>query len=434
MQIASPRIQKYFQNLSWLVFEKMFTLFVAVLVNIYIARYLQPAGYGLLNYAISFVGIFTAFTALGLDQILVRELSRRPEEKNEILGTGFSLKMGGCIFLSLLMIIIMPLMNNGSMVNTLIMIIAAAELFKAFEVINNYYQSKVQSKYVVQVQLVATLLNNAFKIALVYLGAQLVWFAWVILINALFNALGFLFNYQRKDGSPLKWTFNKTLSLKILRESWPLAIYGLALLTQARIDQVMLGKLINNSEVGQYSIALRFIEIFAFVPIILLNTFMPAVTKAKEISPELYHNRLINLYRLMFMMFIVAAIPIYFFAEEGIVLLYGVEYRPAGILLSLFAIRLFFTNMGVAKSVYTVNESLFKYSLLCTILGAVTNIGINLLLIPVYGAKGAIIATVVSFSISDFIVDFFYKKTRENQKMIFRGIFSFWKLKEVLKS
>lgn len=431
--LSSPHFQKYFQNVSWLLFEKIFTLSVAMLVNIYIARYLQPANYGILNYAISFVGIFSAFTALGLDQILVRELSQRPEDKNIILGTGFGLKLFGWVFLSLSIITILPLMKNGSMVNTLIMIIAAAEIFRAFEVINSYYQSRIQSKYIVQVQLVATLLNNSLKILIVFLGAPLEWFAWIIFINTMFNAMGYAFNYRRQDGTPLRWRFNKGLAHKLLSESWPLAIHGLALLTQARIDQVMLGKMVNNAEVGQYSVALRFIEIFAFVPIILLNTFLPAVTKARTVSLELYHHRLINLYRLMFFMFIVVAIPIYFFAEDTIIFLYGIEYQPAGVLLSLFAIRLFFTNMGVAKSVYTVNESLFKYSLLCTILGATINISINFWLIPLYGAIGSIIATVISFSVSNFIVDLFYKKTRENQVLIFRGIFSFWKLKEALK-
>jgi len=431
---GSPRIQKYFKNISWLVSEKVFTLFTALLVNIYVARYLQPENFGLLNYAISFVGIFTAFTALGLDQILVRELSQRPEQKNQILGTGFGLKIGGSFVLCLLMITIILVMNNGALLNTMILIIAGAEIFRAFEVINSYYQSRIESKYIVQVQMLATMAGNVIKVGLVLNGAPLVWFAWVILLNAMFNASGFLFNYRRKDGSPLKWKFNKVLSLKILRESWPLAIHGVALLTQARIDQVMLGRLINNAEVGQYSVALRFIEIFAFTPIILVNTFMPALSKAKTISEELYHNRLINFYRLMFLMFIVVAVPIFFLAEDTIVFLYGDEYKPAGVLLSLFSIRLFFTNMGVAKSVYTVNESLFKYSLLCTILGAITNIGINLILIPVYGSIGALIATVVSFSLSDFIVDLFYKKTRKNQYMIFRGICSFWKLKDAMKT
>ncbi|MBK7083573.1 MAG: hypothetical protein IPH53_02430 [Flavobacteriales bacterium] len=71
-----------------------------------------------------------------------------------------------------------------------------------------------------------------------------------------------------------------------------------------------------------------------------------------------------------------------------IVWLYGEEYRPAGFLLSLFAIRLFFTNMGVAKASFITNESLFRYALLTAIVGAGLNIAINYVLIPSTGPLG----------------------------------------------
>lgn len=430
IHFRSPSFQKYFQNVSWLIFEKIFTLFVALLVNIYVARYLQPESFGLLNYAISFVGIFSAFTTLGLDQIIVRELARNPGHSATILGTSFVLKLSGSVLLGMLMLVVLPAMNNPTLTNTLILIIASAELLKCFDVINNYYQARVESKYIVQVQLAVNLFSSVVKIAMVYWSAPLIFFAWLVLFNSLLNALGYFLNYYKRDGSLFKWIADKTLAFRLLRESWPIAIHGIALLTQARIDQVMLGKMIGNAAVGQYSVALRFIEIFSFVPIILLNTFLPAVARAREISKARYENRLINLYRLMFFMFIVVAVPIFFFGRSLIVFLYGNEYDFAGILLSLFAVRLFFTNMGVAKSVFTVNESLFRFSLLATMIGATINISVNYFLIPVYGPYGAIVATVVSFTVSDFLVDLFYSVTRANQRLIFKGIFSFWKLNQ----
>ncbi|HWA33319.1 MAG TPA: polysaccharide biosynthesis C-terminal domain-containing protein, partial [Cyclobacteriaceae bacterium] len=225
---------------------------------------------------------------------------------------------------------------------------------------------------------------------------------------------------------------HKHVALELLRESWPLALYGIALNIQARIDQVMLGKMLSNYQVGQYSVALKFIEIFGFLPMVLMNTFTPAVTKAKAINVELYHSRLVNLYRLLFFAFLVLALPIFFFAEPIISLLYGPEYREAGFLLSLFALRLFFSNMGVGKSVFIVNESLFKYSLFTVVIGAVVNIGLNYLFIPLWGTIGSIAASLVSFTASIFLVDLFFAKTRENQKLMFQGIFSFWKLKEAM--
>jgi O-antigen/teichoic acid export membrane protein len=270
------------------------------------------------------------------------------------------------------------------------------------------------------------------KIALVFFHSPLISFALIVLIGTIFNALGFVYSYWSKEGSLRNWNFNKVVATELLRESWPLTLYSVALNIQARIDQVMLGKLLNNYEVGQYSVALKFIEIFGFVPVVLMNTFTPAVSKAKVENEMLYHSRLVNLYRLMFLTFLMVAVPIYFFAEDLIAFLYGGEYRAAGYLLSLFALRLFFSNMGVGKSVFIVNESLFKYSLFTVVVGAVATIVINYLLIPKFGAEGAIGASMISFMISIFLIDVFFEKTRENQKLMFKGIFSFWKLSNVV--
>lgn len=428
----TERFKKYFENVSWLIFEKGFTLAAGMVVGIYVARYLQPERFGLLNYAISFVSIFSAFSTLGLEQIIVRELAKNPEKKLDLLGTGFILKVAGSGVLILLMIIVLFFMNHDPFTNTLIMIIAAAEIFKGFEVVAYFFQSQVMSKYVVQVQLMVNLFISFTKIGLVFMHAPLIWFAVIVVIGTLLNAGGYLLAYGRGEGTARKWNFKSFVALQLLRESWPLALYGIALHIQARVDQVMLGKMLNTHEVGQYSVALKFIEIFGFMPMVLMNTFSPAIAKAKHVSEDLYHNRLINLYRLMFLAFLVIALPIYFFAENVIRILYGVEYQAAGYLLSLFAIRLFFSNMGVAKSVFIINESLFRYSLLTVIIGAIANISLNYFLIPVYASVGSVMASIISFTISIFLVDLFFAKTRENQKLMFRGIFSFWKLKEIL--
>lgn len=378
MDLVASRFRKYIENAFWLIFEKGFSLFVGLVVAISVARYLKPESYGLLNYALSFVSIFSAFSTLGVDQIIVRELAKEPAKKNQLLGTGFIIKVAGTLLMIVLMSVIMIFMGHNAFTNTLIMIIAVAEIFKGFEVINYYFQSQVMSKFVVKVQLATNFLISLTKIGLVVIHAPLIWFGIIVVIGSILNGAGFVYAYKaRGEGTVRGWSFQKSIAIELLRESWPLALYGVALNIQARIDQVMLGNMMNNYEVGQYSVALKFIEIFGFVPIILMNTFMPAVTKAKVVSDDLYHSRLTNLYRLMFLAFLVVGVPIFLFSKDVIVILYGREFEAAGYLLSLFSLRLFFSNMGVGKSVFIVNESLFKYSLLTVIVGAIANISLN---------------------------------------------------------
>ncbi len=117
MQSISLRLRKYVENAFWLIFEKGFSLFVGMVVGIYVARYLRPESYGLLNYSLSFVSIFSAFSTLGLDQIIVRELAKGPGRKDELLGTGFILKVVGSALLIVLMMVMLAFMDHSPFTN-----------------------------------------------------------------------------------------------------------------------------------------------------------------------------------------------------------------------------------------------------------------------------------------------------------------------------
>lgn len=225
----------------------------------------------------------------------------------------------------------------------------------------------------------------------------------------------------------------------ILDQSWPMLLYGFALQAQLKVDQVMIRDILGrtlggdmaNIELGQYSVAVKMLEAVAFLPLIVQMAVAPAIAKARIQNIDLYHERLTNQYRLMFALYLITAIPMYFLSEWVIVLLYGEEFREAGILLSLFAFRLIFSYMGVAKGSFITNEGLFKFSLISSVLGAVINIGLNTWLIPLLGARGAIWASAVSFLISIFVVDLFTPRTRINFRLMTQGMLTFWKLRSV---
>jgi O-antigen/teichoic acid export membrane protein len=257
----------------------------------------------------------------------------------------------------------------------------------------------------------------------------------VYVLEVVVLSIGYTLLLAKDGGSWRQWEVSKRMTGYLLGQSWPMLVYGVALYIQAKIDQVMIGDMLAKrmgeeaafAEVGQYSVALKMIEAMGFLPVIVQKSLAPAITRAKLQDPVLYADRLLNQYRLMFLLFLITSVPLYFLAEPIIVFLYGEEFRPAGWLLSLFAIRLFFTNMGVAKASFITNESLFRYALLTAVIGAGLNIVINLFLIPEYKSIGAIWATIISFVVSIFVIDLFYARTRVNLRWMLKGIGTFWK-------
>lgn len=419
---------KYFKNTSWLFAEKILRMTVGLLVGVWVARYLGPEEYGLLSYSQSFVGMFAALGTLGLDGVLVRELIKTPNKRDSLLGSAFALKLAGAVLmLAVLSIAVISVSDNYSE-NILIFIISSSVFFQSFNVIDFYFQSKVLSRYVVYANTVSLLTMSIFRIFLVLYDAPLLMFAIALLIESIVVAIGFIYIYQHNSLSIKKWKFEKIIAKKILKDSWPLILAGALLGVQARIDQVMLKHMIGNDSVGMYSVALRLIEAISFLPMLLKSSLSPSIIKSKEATAEKYRDRLLNFYRLNFIMSLLIILPVFVFAQFIVDFLYGHAYQAAGVLLSLMSIRLFFTNMGVARSVYIVTENLFKFSLVTMLIGTIVNVSLNYIWIKAYGASGAIMATIVSFTITVFVIDFIYKRTRSNVILMLYSIVSFQKI------
>ena len=420
---------KYFKNTSWLFAEKILRMVVGLLVGIWVARYLGPDKFGLLSFAHSFVGLFTIFATLGLDEVVVRELVKDESRRDSLVGTTFWLKLFGAFLVLLVLAFAINFTSNDVDTHILVFIIASATIFQSFNIVDFYFQSKILGKFVAYANFISLFISTIVKIALILSHASLLAFAWVVLFDSFVLACGFIYFFLKHSTFRIKYLiFHKSTAIDLLKDSWPLIFSGGVLMIQARIDQVMIKEMLGSLEVGYYSVAMRLIEAAAFIPMLLKSSLYPSIQSAKVQSKALYQDRLLNFYRLNFLFFLVLAIPIFIFAEPIIVLLFGIEYQPAGVLLALLSIRLFFANMGVARGTYIVTENLMKFSMFTMILGTIVNIYLNYVLIPNYGARGAIVATIVSFFTTIYLVDIFYSKTRHNVILQVKSIITFYKL------
>lgn len=433
--LKSEGARKYLANTSWMFVEKVVRLGVVMVTTIFTTRYLGDQLFGQLSYASGYVGLFFALTSMGLDEIVVRDLVRKPERRDDILGTAAMLKLFGALLLVVLTTAVGLLKGMDGETLILVAIVAVAELLKPFVVVEYWFQAQVQAKTSSIVLIAQALIGAGYKFFLIGIEAPLSWFAWSYVVEMLVMSGGYLWAYERSGATWRTWKYSKDLLKELLQQSWPSIIFGIALYVQAKIDQVMIGDILTRTkgqaaafkEVGQYSVALKMIEALGFLPVIVQKSLAPAITRAKLESREKYEDRLLNQYRLMFLMFVVTAVPLFFLARPVIVLFFGPEFEPAGVLLGWFSIRLLFTNMGMGKASFITNESLFKYSLITAVVGASLNIAIDYLLIPTMGSFGSIWASVISFTVSLMLMDLLFKDTRANFGWMMKAMFSFWK-------
>jgi O-antigen/teichoic acid export membrane protein len=429
IDIHSFGFKRYFANTSWLMGHRILSMVVAIFVGVYVARYLGPERFGLLSYAGSFVGLFTALATLGLDGIIVRELVKTPDRRDELLGTAFRLKAGGAILMWIGIAAAIPFTHNDTQTNILIAIIAFGVIFQAFNVIDFKYQAEVKSKFVVWVQLAQLVVSSAVKLALIWISAPLVWFACVFLIDAVVHAVGLTAMYLKNTDKIWHWKWRWETARVLLKDSWPLILSGMVISIYMKIDQVMIKEMLGAQQVGHYAAAVRLSGAWYFIPMAVTSSIFPAIINAKKQSEELYYHRLQKLYDLMVWLAIAIALPTTFLAPWVIGVLYGEAFSPAAGVLSIHIWAGIFVFLGVASGKWFLTENYIKKNLYRTAIGMIVNIILNLILIPLKGIYGAAMATLLGQMTANLIYDIFDKQTYPSLKLKFNALnsFSFFK-------
>jgi polysaccharide transporter, PST family len=408
-----PKSYQVLINFSWLMAEQLLRLGAGLIVGIQVARYLGPDQYGLLNYAMSFVILFTTISTLGLSSIVVRDLVTSPKSTHQILGTTLVLRLVGGLIACFLAIGAMMFIRPGdSLTGVLVALSAAGLVVQAFDTLGLWYQAQTQSKYVVLAKSSAFFLTSVAKIGMILLQAPLVAFAIAGFVELVIGAIWLLNIYQRQGHTLLQWRFSLSQAKHLLSDSWTDIFSGMAILVFLRIDQTMLGDMVSSVAVGIYAAASRLSEIWYFIPGAIISSLLPTMVKQKSQDEAQYYRQLDALFHLGAGLAYLIVLPITFFAQSIVLMLFGEEYAEAGLILKIHIWAAPFVFLGTIQGIWNTAENLLKLSLQRTLIGAISNIALNFLLIPQYSGVGAAIATVVSYAASSVLMNVVDSRTR----------------------
>jgi O-antigen/teichoic acid export membrane protein len=391
-------LQNVVSNTGWQFADNIVRMGVGLVVGIWLARYLGPEQYGVFNYALAFVALFTPLASLGLDDIAVRDIVRDPDNRDETLGTSFILSLlgGALVFLAAsgLILILRP---DDALSHWLVGVIAFASICQAFYVIEFWFNSQVQAKYLVFARNGAFLLCAVVKIVLILSFAPLIAFAWVYLLEIALCSLGLIVAYNTTGQHILSWRASANRAKGLLRDSWPLFFTGVVTIIYMRIDQVMLGEMTGSEEVGIYSVAVRLAEIWMFIPMAIFWSVFPAIVEARSTSEDLMYGRLQQLYNLMAFLAYALAIPVTLLADWLVGTLFGEAYARAGLMLAMLIWANLFASLEIARSAFLSSMNWTRLLFVTVLLGALLNIALNFLLIPHFKGYGAVIATLIAY-------------------------------------
>lgn len=424
--ILKKGFNKYLQNSYWLLFEQALRIVSSLFIGVWVARHLGPSNFGVFSYAIAFASIFGGLAKLGLDNILIRDLVKYPTKQQDYLGTSFWLKFLGALLVFIGLLFLLSIFKDYDDSSKFILIISIGLFFQSFEVIDFYFQSKENTKTIAICKSFQLLISSVIKVSLILTDAELIWFVYVILFDAISLAMAYAISYFSIPRINFLKTFKSNEAKSLLTDSWPLIVSSIVVMVYMRIDQIMIQKFLGDYEVGIYSAAIRISESFYFLPMTLNVVFFPAIVKYKFHNSLIYKKRIQQLYTLMIWLAFIIALPINLMSDFLINILFGTEYSEASAIVSIHVWAMIFAFLGVSFSRYLIAENLGKIEFKRTLLGAFSNVFLNLWLIPVYGIIGAAIATLISQLIANLIYDLLEKKLHEQLKIKLKALLLPW--------
>ncbi|MDN3389218.1 MULTISPECIES: flippase [unclassified Pseudoalteromonas] len=412
LKSTSISTKKAINNIVWLFGEKVLTMVLALAISVILARYLEVSDFGKFNYLLSVILILMPFSALGLNAIIVRELVNSKKESNVIVGTALILRVAGGIISTLLVVALIQLLDVELLIpEQWIVLGAIGSSFSSLYIVDFYFQSIVKSKYVVQVRVVVLIVSSFAKLVGVYYNVKLEYFLWVIVFEPIITGglLCLYFIWFKKWSFKLKFEFS--YAKELLSQSKWLILSGVMSIVCLKIDQIMIGEMLNGEELGIYSVAVRLSEVWYFFPTAIVASFFPKLLNSRSDS-ILYEKNLQQLCDYLFWLGITLALVITMLSSLIIKVLYGDNYTASSEILNIHIWSGVFIFIRALLSKWLIAEGLLSFSLVSHGAAAVMNILLNYFLIPSFGITGAAWATLISYAISGYLILWFHCKTR----------------------
>ncbi|MFA7365052.1 MAG: flippase [Patescibacteria group bacterium] len=283
--------KRYFVNTGWMFFGQMFSLGIAFFVGVWMARYLGPENYGVLNYAMAFTGLFAFISTLGVDGILSRDLVKYPEKRDELMGTSFRLKLIGGFLALLVSSIVIFSIESSPLIKFLVVLHSFTFVFHSFNVILIFFQSNVEAKKNVKAQLSASVIASILKVVMIVSGMGVIWLVAIYVLESILLSVFLIISYKSSKLRIMDWKFKYPLAKKILSGSWLLMLTSVSVSIYMRIDQVIIKMMIDESAVGIYSVATKLSEVWNLIPTIICASFFPAIINARKTDRASYASR-----------------------------------------------------------------------------------------------------------------------------------------------
>lgn len=421
MNIRKLLKSKVTRNASWLIGGRIYHMLLAFFVGLVTARYLGPGNYGLINYALTYTTFFASFCTLGINSIIVKDFVDHPDEEGLALGSALVLRAISSGLSFIMMLGISFVADRGEKTTHIVVALCGiGMLFQVFDTINYWFQSRLESKFSAVATIISYTVVSLYKIWLLLTEKSVEWFAISTSLDYFVVACFLLLVYKKHHGP--HFIFSKKKSRELLHSGYHFILASLMVSIYGSTDKFMLKQMLNETMVGYYSTAVSLCNTWVFVLSAIIDSLYPCILQSFKKDKQIFERRNRQLYTIVFYVSVGVSILISILARPTIFILYGEAYLPTVMPLRIITWYTAFSYLGVARNAWIVSYNCQNYLKYIYIGAAATNVLLNSFFIPLWGASGAALASLMTQISTIMIFPLFIKELRPNVRLMMDAI------------
>lgn len=381
------------RNVGALAFGHVATNVVGFVSFAYIARVLGPGGFGLVNFASAILAYFSLAATMGIPTLASREIARNRSNAGQIAGDMMVTRFVLASIAFLALIAATPFIAPSQQMRV-ILLISGVGLFSGAASIEWAYAGVER----LIVPAIAGVVGALLHLGLVFLLVRSVGDVTLAVVASLAGGIASaclqVFIFHRWYHLRVRFVWSQMR--EIIRASVPFAISAFMIQIYYNIDSVILGYMRGATEVGYYNAAYKIVLFVNGFTGLYVQTIYPVISRLYSSDPSMvrpFLRRALNFVT-------VVALPLgvggTLVASRLITFIFGPQYLssgvPFGILIWSVVIIAFSVHYG--NTLLACNgERVYAHGVAW---GAMSNLVLNLVLIPSFGAPAAAATTVLA--------------------------------------
>lgn len=403
------------RNIAWHSSEKVLRMLISFLVGVWLARYLGPEKFGSFNYILAWLGMFNAIAWLGVGDAVMRDMVRDRSDEGRVLGSTFLIRLFGSLLAIASALCAARWLGGFDQAQlTLLAILCIGVPFaEAPAGIWIWFASHTNIGPAVLGKNISMILGALLRVAVILTGAGLIALMAAMALESVLLGLSLVGAYLWYGEGFSHWRFDFRHAWKILLTGLPIMLSGLVASLNARVDQIMLGRLASMADVGVYAAAMRFSEIWWVVPPMIVQTLAARYIYPKDLLGDQLQSNVARIIAGMAMLSLIPCLVFSVIGTEVIGFILGKQYLGADsvLLIHIWIAVLIFIDAPVNQyllAMHRQSQLVVKSMVLLAL-----NFALALVLVPQYGPQGAATATLIAQAVTVLILPMLYPPLRD---------------------